>query len=125
MIRGRVSRTLDPLITLEVYDAYGVLEPLEVILDTGFTGHLTLPRDAIRRLGLTYGGRRTVILANGELRGVDAYTAVVSWGGEHRHVVVLESISESLAGMSLLQGYRVTLDVRADGDVLIEQAPLP
>ena len=122
MIRGRVSQALDPLITIEVRDADGGLEPLEVILDTGFTGHLTLPRDSIQRLRLTYSGRRTVILASGQMIGIDAYTAVVSWGGQHRDVVVLESISESLVGMSLLQGSRVTLDIRVGGVVLVERS---
>lgn len=122
MIRGRVSQALDPLITIEVRDVDGGLELLEVVLDTGFTGHLTLPSDAIQRLGLTYGGRRTVILASGEMTGLDAYTAVVSWEGQHRDVLVLESISESLAGMSLLQGSRVTLDVWVGGEVLVEQS---
>ena len=35
-------------------------------------------------------------------------------------MIVMESSSESLIGMSLLEGSRVTLDVHADGSVLIE-----
>jgi len=125
MIRGRISQTLDPLIAIEVRNAAGAFEPLEVILDTGFTGHLMLPHDVIQRIGLEYGGRRSVILASGEVIGINAYTAIVSWDGRRRDVIVLESTSESLLGMSLLQGSRVTLDVLAGGDVLIEQISLP
>ena len=106
MIRGRISQTLDPLITIEVRSAAGAFEPLEVILDTGFTGHLMLPQDVIQRIGLDYGGRRSVILASGEVIGINAYTAIVSWDERRRDVIVLELTSESLLGMSLLQGSR-------------------
>ena len=38
MISGRVSAELDPLVTIEIRDAQGDLQPVEVVVDTGFSG---------------------------------------------------------------------------------------
>ena len=122
MITGSVSQDLEALIAVDVEDGNGASHSLEVVVDTGFTGYLVLPQAVISRLGLRFSGRRSVILASGEQSTVDAYAGIVSWHGRRRNVIVLESSSESLIGMSLLSGSRVTLDVRADGSVLIEDA---
>ena len=122
MITGSVSQDLEALIAVNVEDGNGASHSLEVVVDTGFTGYLVLPQAVIRRLGLRFSGRRSVILASGEQSTVDAYAGIVSWHGRRRNVIALESSSESLIGMSLLSGSRVTLDVWADGSVLIEDA---
>ncbi len=52
MHRGRVSADQQALVTIDVFDGEGRPQPLDVVLDTGFTGYLTLPADSIRLLGL-------------------------------------------------------------------------
>ena len=52
MISGTVSADQQAVVTIEIMDGDGVLRSLEVILDTGFTGYLTLPSEAIEQLGL-------------------------------------------------------------------------
>ena len=120
MIRGSVSQDLEPVIAVDVQDRDGVFHSLEVVLDTGFTGYLVFSSVIIQQLRLTYRGRRSVILATGEQSTVDAYAALVSWHGRARNVLVMESSSESLIGMSLLAGSRVTFDVHTGGEVLVE-----
>ena len=120
MIRGSVNQDLEAVIVIDVEDINGAAHSLEVVLDTGFTGYLVLPQSIIRELGLRFRGRRTVILASGEQSSVDAYAAVVSWHGRLRNVIVFESTSEFLLGMSLLSGSSVTLNVQAGGSVLVE-----
>jgi clan AA aspartic protease len=93
---------------------------VEVILDTGFTGYLTLPAETIRQLGLASVGRRTFELANGELFEFEAYLASVSWHENLTDALVLRSDSDPLLGMTLLWGSRVTLDAIAQGEVSIE-----
>ena len=66
MIRGSVTRELDPLVTVNVANSSGVLQSLEVVLDTGFSEELALPYETIRRLGLTYRGQGPISLAIGE-----------------------------------------------------------
>ncbi len=78
MIRGNVSRDQQALVVIDIMDGESCFQPVEAILDTGFTGYLTLPTDSIHELGLPYVGRRTFELANGELFEFEAFLAAVS-----------------------------------------------
>ena len=123
MITGRVSESLDLLVPIEVSDRNGVFLPLEIVLDTGFNGDLALPREIIQNLGLTYRGQTSWTLATGEEATMSNYDGVVLWHGQPRDVVVIETASESLIGMALLVGSRITVDARICGEVLIEEDP--
>ena len=123
MITGRVSESLDLLVPIEVSDKNGVFLPLEMVLDTGFNGDLALPREVIQNLGLTYRGQTSLTLATGEEATMSNYDGVVLWHGQPRGVVVIETASESLIGMALLVGSRITVDARICGEVLIEEDP--
>ena len=94
---------------------------MDAILDTGFTGYLTLPTKSIEQLGLPSVGQRTFELANGELFEFEAYIATVSWYGRLRDALVLKSDSAPLLGMTLLWGSRVTVDALTDGEVTIQE----
>ena len=121
MIRGKVTGDQQALVTVDIMDGDDLLQPIEVILDTGFTGYLTLPTDSIQELGLPSVGRRTFELANGELFEFEAYLAAVSWHGRLSDALVLKSDSAPLLGMTLLWGSRVTVDALTDGQVTIEE----
>ena len=58
MIKGKVSGNQQALVTIDVIDGEGRPQPLEAILDTGFTGYLTLPTGSIQQLGLRSVGQR-------------------------------------------------------------------
>ena len=97
-----------------------------MVLDTGFTGYLTLPADSIRLLGLQPVGQRTFELANGELSEFEVYLGSVSWHGRPTDVLVLQSDGVPLLGMTLLWGSRITVDALIGGAVEVEElAPLP
>ena len=102
-------------------DGEGRPRSVEVVLDTGFTGYLTLPPESIRQLGLPSVGQRTFELANGELFEFQVYLGSVSWRGRPSDVLVLQSDSVPLLGMTLLWGSRVTMDALNDGEVTIEE----
>ena len=102
-------------------DGEGRPRSVEVVLDTGFTGYLTLPPESIRQLGLPSVGQRTFELANGELFEFQVYLGSVSWHGRPSDVLVLQSDSVPLPGMTLLWGSRVTMDALNDGEVTIEE----
>ena len=102
-------------------DGEGRPRSVEVVLDTGFTGYLTLPPGSIRQLGLPSVGQRTFELANGELFEFQVYLGSVSWHGRPSDVLVLQSDSVPLLGMTLLWGSRVTMDALNDGEVTIEE----
>ena len=121
MIRGRVSGDARALVTVEILDGEGRPRALDVILDTGFTGYLTLPAEHIVGLGLPSVGQRTFELANGELFEFEAYLASVSWHGRRTDALTLKSDSAPLLGMTLLWGSRITVDALNGGEVAIEE----
>ena len=106
-------------------DAEGQPRSLEVVLDTGFTGYLTLPSESISQLGLPSVGQRTFELANGELFDFRVYLGSLSWHGRPSDVLVLQSDSVPLLGMALLWGSRITMDALNEGEVTIEELPPP
>jgi predicted aspartyl protease len=109
------------LIEIDVMGEDNRRQSIEAVLDTGFSGYLTLPWDSIRGLGLQSAGQRAFELANGEQFEFNTYLAMVLWHGRLRLVTVLESDSVLPLGVFLLWGNRVTLDMLDDGDVAIDE----
>ena len=93
---------------------------VEVVLDTGFTGHLTLPPEVVGELGQPLLGSRNSVLADGGRVALDVYRAQVLWDGRRRSVEVLATGGGALAGMSLIWDHRVNLSATEDGEVVIE-----
>jgi clan AA aspartic protease len=125
MIRGRVTLDLQPLVTIDIEGRDGVFRPFEVILDTGFNGDLMLSSGIIQRLGLTYQRQMPFTLADSQELQASAYDGVVSWHGRRRDAEIIETEGESLLGMSMLLGSKLTVSARIGGEVLIEEEDLP
>jgi clan AA aspartic protease len=105
----------------------GTSAEIQAVLDTGFTGHLTLPPETIMELGLPLLGSRNSVLADGGRVALDVHRARVLWDSRRRPVEVLATRGGALAGMSMIWGYRVNLSAAEGGEVIIEplrQAPL-
>ncbi len=102
MHRGRVSEDQQALVTIDILDGEGHPQSVETILDTGFTGYLTLPTESIQQLGLLSVAQRTFELANGELCEFEVYLAAVTWHGRLSNALVLKSDNARLLGMAVL-----------------------
>jgi clan AA aspartic protease len=98
-------------------------ESVETVIDTGFTDYLTLPPDLISRLGLPLGGSTRATLADGTSIALSSYRASVLWDGHWRPITVLEAAGGALAGMSLIYGFRLTIEALDGGAVTIEAMP--
>ena len=120
MVRGIVNERLELTVAVEVSNGDGDSRTVEAVLDTGFNGHLTLAGDLIESLGLDYLGQIPTVLADGGEITVYTYEAFVSWFGQTRSVEILASEGVPLLGMSLLNGCKITMRVRAGGEALIE-----
>ena len=121
MISGRVSEELDLLVTVEIGRVQEDFQPVEVVVDTGFSGELALPSELIQSLGLEYVDDVRVVMADRQARWVSAYDGAVSWHGEPMAVIVLDMESEPLLGMGLLLDSRLTVSCRPNGPVVIEE----
>ena len=119
MISGVVNVKFEATIRLSVNNAHGQAQQIEAILDTGFSGSLTLPSTTLHSLGLPWRTRGSVVLANGTVDQCDIYTATVMWDGRWRNILVEEADTEPLVGMALLRGHTLSVQIIPGGTVLI------
>src|SRR5687767_10796920 len=105
MILGTVNSRLELLLRLSVLDAAGQAVDIDAVLDTGFTGSLTLPPPLIASLGLPLHSRRRMVLAGGVVDEFDFHAATILWDGQQQHILVPAVDSVPLVGMMPLLGY--------------------
>ena len=121
MIRGTVFPNRQALIAVALLDTAGQFQSFEFILDTGFDGDLSLPRQTLQRLDAFLEGGQPVELADGSRTTANIWAATALWDGERRTVSIMESEGEPLLGMNLLWGNHISLDAKAFGDLVIER----
>jgi clan AA aspartic protease len=107
-------------VTLTIRTPDGQEHQIEAVLDTGFTGVLTMPPAAVAALGLPYIGPQPATLADGSPIMLALYELTLLWDGEERLVEVLAMEGAALIGMTLLDGSDVHLQVTDGGVVRIE-----
>jgi len=90
------------------------------VIDTGFTGFLTLSSRMIVELDLLFLGHSRAALADGHIMFPPLYEAVVTWDGKERLVEVLDLEGADLVGMALLEGFNLNIPVVEGGVVTIE-----
>ena len=98
---------------------------VEAVVDTGFTGHLTLPRATVDALGLPIIGSAESILADGSLVMEDVCLARVLWHGAERPVRVLVANATPLLGMALMRGSELRVECVGGGEVSVERLEEP
>jgi clan AA aspartic protease len=123
MIIGVVNAHREATIGLIVQDANGQGHDIEAVIDTGFTGFLTLPTALITALGLTWRGYASAVLGDGSLQQFDVYATTVIWDGQARVVEIDAAETDPLVGMGLLYGYEVRIQAIDGGTVTIEALP--
>jgi clan AA aspartic protease len=123
MITGVVTANHEATIPLVVHGAHGQQETIDAVIDTGFTGSVTLPHMLITALGLSWLGRQRVMLGDGSMRFFDVYAGTILWDGQVRTVEIDATDAEPLLGMHLLTGHEVRMQVVDGGTVTIEALP--
>jgi clan AA aspartic protease len=93
---------------------------IDAVIDTGFTGFLTLPLSVLTTLNLQAYRREEGTLGDGSTCIFDVYRGLVIWDGELRRIDINASETAPLVGMSLLYGYRMQLDAIEGGTVIIQ-----
>lgn len=83
MITG-IVRSEEGRIRLKVKGRGGREKEVEAIIDTGYTGSLTLPPALIAALGLRWQTMDRVTLADGSESIFEVYEAKVEWDGNVR-----------------------------------------
>jgi clan AA aspartic protease len=120
MMQGIVDQNCEATIRLVVGNLDSQRQMIDAVIDTGFTGFLTLPSSVLADLNLRAYRREEGILGDGSTCVFDVYRGLVIWDGELRRIDINESDTEPLVGMSLLYGYRMQLDAIEGGTVTIQ-----
>jgi len=124
MITGVVNRNGEAMLRI-VVGALGTQRlVVDAVIDTGYTGSLTLPPSAITTLNLTWLGSEEGILGDGSTQMFDVYSATIIWDGEFKTIKVNESDTDSLLGVGLLYGYEVCIQTVDGGAVTIKALSL-
>jgi clan AA aspartic protease len=123
VITGSITPDREAIVRLTLLGPGAQREEIDAIIDTGYTGDLTLPSTLVRALSLPRRGVRDALLADGSRVRLRVYEVSVIWDGQPRTALALEADGGPLVGMSLLYGHVVTLQVLDGGFVTI--APLP
>ncbi len=120
MMQGIVDQNCEATIRLVVGNLDSQRQMIDAVIDTGFTGFLTLPSSVLADLNLRAYRREEGILGDGSTCIFDVYRGLVIWDGELRRIDINESDTEPLVGMGLLYGYRMQRDVSEGGTVTIQ-----
>ena len=119
MIVGNVNEALEPVVNLTIRGFSGQELNLEAIIDTGFNGHLSLLPEQAEFLGLLPSEVADSTLADGSVKTVFLYTAIVVWDGVERLALAVADDVTPLVGMALLESYHLGMDTIPGGDVRI------
>jgi clan AA aspartic protease len=126
-MRGAVANDgSQALLSVEVLSQAGASSlRVEAVVDTGFTGHLTLPSATVEALVLRIIGSAESMLADGSLVMEDVCLARVLWHGGERPVRVLVADATPLLGMALMRGSELRVECVGGGEVSVERLEDP
>ncbi|MEA5513427.1 clan AA aspartic protease [Nodularia sp. UHCC 0506] len=94
---------------------------IEFVIDTGFTGELSLPPAAVTLMGLPFLYELPANLANNSWVDIPIHEAVIIWNSEERLVNVLATGKRPLLGTALLDGYELSIQFIEGGLITIKK----
>ena len=118
MILGFVHNR-EAIVQLAVIGDQQQKQGIRAIIDTGFTGSLTLPPIVIADLELVWFTQQEGFLGDGSRRTFDVYRGAVIWDGQLRVIEINASDTAPLVGMALLEGFELRVQAYEGGSVAI------
>lgn len=120
MIHGVVNTNCEATIPLVIGNENRQTRVINAVIDTGYTGFLSLPSEIITALNLPWTGVDRGALGDGSEVTFEVYAVTVIWNGEYRSIPVNEAETDPLVGMSLLYSYDLRIQAVEGGNVSIE-----
>ena len=120
MIQGVVNVSHEAVVPLSLQEPDGQVHEIETVVDTGYSGFLTLLPTLVAELGLVYRDRGRAILADGSEVFFDTYDVAVLWDSRLRNTRASAADTTPLAGMALLDRHSLYVEVENGGRVVIE-----
>ena len=120
MMHGVVTLSCEATISLVVSNTNRQTRLIVAVIDTGYTGFLSLPREIIVALNLPWTGIDRGTLGDGSEVTFEVYAATVIWDGQYLNIPVNEAETEPLVGMGLLYRYDLCIRAVEGGNVTIK-----
>lgn len=109
MILGSVNSSVEATLQLMVLGVGGRKCELTGVIDTGFSGDLTLPMEVVQSLDLEWVCRDVGVMADGREEFIDVFAGTILWDGKPCEVEVSVTETMPLIGMGLLLGHVVKI----------------
>lgn len=120
MISGIVtSRQATVILTFLLSNGSRV--PIEFVIDTGFTGELCLPLEAVSLMGLIFRHDTFANLADNTEVSLPLHEATVLWDGVERDVLIVATGRRPLLGTALLDEQELVIQFTDGGLVTIDE----
>lgn len=119
MMHGHVNHRCEAILQVAVGYGTAPKQMVNAIIDTGFTGFLSLPLSVIEQLNLPWQFRDLGTLGDGSEVVFEMYKATVIWDGQAQIIDVAASEAEPLIGMSLLYGFKLEMEAIEGGSVTL------
>ena len=120
MIEGVVNDVYEAVVALSLKGPGGQAQDIEAVIDTGYSGFLTLPAELVSELGLPFAYVGQAFLANDAPVDFDVHYVTVQWDGQPRDIAADITGSTPLVGMLLLDMHELNIDVERGGRVVIQ-----
>lgn len=120
-LRGWVNDDLELILKLVVAGPDARSAEIESVIDTGFSGALTLPVDLVERLQLQFARYVNGELADGSQTVVPLFFGNLRWADRLLEVEVAVAGASPLVGVQPLNGYRLIANYVPNGAVAIER----
>ena len=120
MIQGVVNDAHEAVVTLSLRGPTGRVRDIEAVIDTGYTGFLTLPTTLVTEIGLPFAYIGRAFLANDDEVSFDVHDVTVLWDGLPKHIKADATGSTPLVGMLLLDKHDLNIEVESGGRVTIQ-----
>ena len=109
------------MVSIELRGEGESVKTVDALLDSGFTGAVSLPSVVVDDLGLEWSGEQSVTLGDGSDVSVDIYEGMVGFAGKWYRCAILATGDVPTVGMHLLRGARISFQAEPGGDISLER----
>ena len=121
MIAGVVNSRYEFRICVPVLSRDGAERGIDAVLDTGFSGFLSLPRAVIDECGLTWRTFGRAVLADNRVETFDLYDAILMLDGRPKHIAVYAIEGTPLLGVNSFVDFSLRVRIQVGGRVELER----
>ncbi|MFN9671971.1 MAG: clan AA aspartic protease [Microcystis sp.] len=114
MMQGRVNQGCEAMLAIAVRNNE-TMQIVDAVIDTGFSGFITLTSVIISILVFFWEVRDLATLCDGTFCTFEVYIGLVIWDGQYREIYINESETVPLIGMQLLRGYDLRIQAIEGG----------